>query len=88
MAALPLGLLWTQLHGGNPSGVLLLALLLVARPAAHRAAVVVVAAALTCAGPYGWRVHEHFLGARPTLAAIREWQSIASACHQAGAPAG
>jgi hypothetical protein len=75
-AVLPLQLLWTQVHGGNPNGVALVGLLAITAPSWRRLAVAAAAAALTCAGPYGPRVFEHFLGARGDFPAIREWQPL------------
>jgi hypothetical protein len=77
--ALPLQLLWTQLHGGNPLGVALLGLRWLTGPTRRRAAVTAACALATLAGPYGWRVHAHFLSARGTLAFIREWQPLGPA---------
>ncbi len=74
--AVPIQLVWTQLHGGNPTGVALLGLGLLAAPSRRRALVVGVAAALTCAGPYGIHVHDHFLDAQGTLPILREWQPL------------
>jgi hypothetical protein len=73
---IPIQLVWTQLHGGNPLGVVLLALRFLTGPSARRALVAVLAALATMAGPYGWRVHAHFAGAHGSLQLIREWQSL------------
>src|SRR5262245_27013670 len=79
LLALPVGLLWAQIHGGNPNGVILLALLFLARPSRRHAAIAATAALLTCAGPYGARVHTHFLDAQDMLATIREWLPLSAA---------
>ncbi len=73
---IPIQLVWTQLHGGNPLGVVLLALRFLTGPSARRALVAVLAALATVAGPYGPRVHAHFAGAHQSLPMIREWQSL------------
>ena len=72
----PLFFVWTQLHGSYPNGVILLGTLFVAAPSLRHAIAVCVAALLTCAGPYGFAVHEHYLGARSMLGAIREFQPL------------
>ena len=77
--AAPIQLVWTQLHGGNPTGVALLGLGVLASPSRRRTLVVGVAAALTCAGPYGIHVHDHFLDAQATLPLLREWQPLLGA---------
>jgi hypothetical protein len=77
--AWPLQLVWTQLHGGNPVGVGILALAAVMggrEGLARRALVAAGAAALTCAGPYGWHVHEHLLNAGSSMGLVREWQPL------------
>jgi hypothetical protein len=79
LLVLPLGLLWAQLHGGNPTGVALLALLFLARPGRRRAAIAVGAALLTCAGPYGVWVHEHILAAQSIVGGISEWLPLSAA---------
>lgn len=81
----PIGLLWTQFHGGNPGGVLLLCLLFLSGPSLRRAAFAALALLLTCAGPYGLHVHEHYFQARSTLPAIREWMPLSVALRD-GAP--
>ncbi len=68
------GLLLTQLHGGNPDGVALVALLALSTRRPRWAALALVMALLTCAGPYGWHVHAHFFALRASTANIREWQ--------------
>ena len=77
--AWPLEILWTNLHGGNPTGLALLGLLLLARPSWRRAWVALGSLILTLANPYGVLVHNHFLGARASLPEIREWHSVAQA---------
>jgi hypothetical protein len=72
----PIQLAWTQLHGGNPLGVALLALRFVTGPTRRRALVTALVALATIAGPYGIRVHSHFAGAHAALPMIREWQSL------------
>lgn len=76
---LVLGLIWTQVHGGNPSGVLLLALLTLAGPSKRRALYTGAAALLTLVGPHGYHVHEHYFASRGTLVALKEWYSLAAA---------
>ncbi len=76
---LPVGLLWTQLHGGNPFPIVLLLLLWLARPSRGRALITLLAAIASCLGPYGWHVHKHFLQARSTLPEIVEWHPLTSA---------
>lgn len=80
-----LQLLWTQLHGGNPLGVVLLGLRFVTGPSRRRALVTAASALATLAGPYGARVHAHFLDAHAALPMIREWQSLVGPL-VAGAP--
>lgn len=70
---IPLGLLWTQLHGGNPDLTALLSLGALASPSRRRVAFAAAAAALTCAGPYGARVHLHYLHGSDALHLIKEW---------------
>ena len=77
--ALPIGVLWANVHGGNPTGVALLAILFASAPSWRRALVAVGAGLATLASPYGLRVHEHFLGAHASLPEIREWHSLANA---------
>lgn len=77
--AVPIGLLWTQLHGGNPTGVALLGLLFLSRPTVRRALITALAALATCAGPYGFSVHRHFFTLRAVSPAIREWRSLGAA---------
>jgi hypothetical protein len=77
--ALPLQLLWTNIHGGNPDGVAVLALLFLSAPSRRRTLVALASAALTMAGPYGFHVHEHFLGAHGSLPEIREWSPLGAA---------
>jgi hypothetical protein len=77
--ALPMGVLWANIHGGNPTGVALLAILFVASPSRRRALIAVGAGLATLASPYGLHVHEHFLGAHASLPEIREWHSLAKA---------
>ena len=72
----PLQLVWTQVHGGNPLGVVLLGLRCLTGPSAQRAAVTIACALATIVGPYGWHVHEHFLVAHGALPMIREWQPL------------
>lgn len=82
----PLFFVWTQLHGSYPNGVILLGALFLAAPSLRHALAVAAAALLTCAGPYGFAVHEHYLGARTMLGAIREFQPLHVAlAHGAGA---
>jgi hypothetical protein len=76
LLTVPIGLVWTQVHGGNVTGVALLGLLLLSRPTVHRASYALLGAVATCVGPYGWHVHEHFLQARAVLPVIREWQPL------------
>jgi hypothetical protein len=83
-AALPLQLIWTNLHGGNPTGVALLGLHFLfspggARLRGRRALVAGAAAVLTLAGPYGWKVHGHFLSSHQGLAELREWLPLTGA---------
>ncbi len=78
-ACVPIQLLWTQLHGGNPLGVALLGLRWLTGPTRRRGLVAAACALATLAGPYGARVHAHFLGARAGLPMIREWQPLAAA---------
>jgi hypothetical protein len=73
VALVALGVLWTQFHGGNPDGVALVGALFLARPSARHAALTAAMAAATCVGPFGPAVHRHFLDARSSLGAIREW---------------
>ncbi len=72
----PLQLLWTQLHGGNPTGVALLGLLFLSGPSLRRALVGTACALATIVGPYGPAVHAHFLGAHAALPMIREWEPL------------
>ncbi len=76
---LGIGLLWTQIHGGNPNGVILLALLFLSRPTLRRAGYTTIALLLTCAGPFGFQVHRHFFEAQGLITAIREWHSLPQA---------
>jgi len=75
----PVQLLWTQLHGGDPIGVALVGIAFLTRPSRTRAAVASLCAIATCAGPYGLRVHAHFLSARTMLPSIREWEPLSHA---------
>jgi len=72
----PLQLVWTQVHGGNPLGVALLGLRWLTGPTRRRAMITLACALATCAGPYGWHVHEHYLVAHDALPMIREWQAL------------
>jgi hypothetical protein len=74
--ALPIGVLWANIHGGNPTGVALLGILFLAAPSRRRALVTAGAALATLASPYGLRVHGHFLGAHGSLPEIREWYPL------------
>lgn len=74
--ALPLGLLWAQLHGGNPHHTALFGVGFLAAPSARRFAFTAAAAALTCVGPYGLRVHAHYLQGTGALHLIKEWQPL------------
>ncbi len=76
---IPIQLAWTQLHGGNPTGVALVGIAFVASPSLRRAVVVVLCAVATIVGPYGFRVHRHFLGSHAALPNIREWEPLAVA---------
>ncbi|MEZ4408688.1 MAG: hypothetical protein R3A52_19785 [Polyangiales bacterium] len=76
---IPLGLLWTQLHGGAPHLVVVTGAVFVARPSPRTLLAAIASVALTMAGPYGWRVHEHFLSARPLLPELREWWPLSRA---------
>lgn len=75
-ATLPLGLVWAQLHGGNPHHTVLLGLGWLAAPTRRRFGYTVAAAALTCASPNGPRVHAHYLHGTPSLHLIKEWQPL------------
>jgi hypothetical protein len=75
----PIQLLWTQLHGGNPTGVALLSLGLLAAPSLEAALVTGSCAIATVLGPYGIWVHAHFLGAHAALPNIREWEPLSVA---------
>lgn len=75
-ATLPLGLLWAQLHGGNPHHTALLGLGWLAGPTRRRMAFALAAAALTCASPNGPRVHAHYLHGTQALHMIKEWQPL------------
>lgn len=77
--AWPIEILWTNLHGGNPTGLALVGLLLLARPSWRRVWVALGSTILTLANPYGILVHNHFLGAHSSLPEIREWHSLAQA---------
>lgn len=80
LALVPLlQLFWTQVHGGNPHGVIILSLLFIAAPSWRRLGYTLLAALFTGVGPYGFRVHEHFFSARHSLTAIREWQPLPTA---------
>jgi hypothetical protein len=74
--ALPIGVLWANIHGGNPTGVVLLGILFLTGPSWRRALVLGGAALATLASPYGLHVHGHFLGAHGALPEIREWYSL------------
>ena len=73
---LPIGILWANLHGGNPTGVALVGVLFLARPSLRRALILAGVALATLASPYGLRVHEHFLGAHAALPELREWHPL------------
>lgn len=77
--AVPMGVLWANLHGGNPTGVALLVVLFLSRPSLRRALAFVGAALATLASPYGMHVHEHFLGAHASLPEIYEWHALSKA---------
>jgi hypothetical protein len=76
---LAIQLLWTQLHGGNPTGVTLIGAWFLAGPSLFRAAVTAGAALLTCAGPYGVRVHGHFFAHPRSVTFLREFQPLRAA---------
>lgn len=81
-----LGVLWTNLHGGNPTGAILCGILFVSRPSRLRAAAAGGAVLATICGPYGPAVHGHFLGSQAALPLVREWMPIWQPL-SAGAPA-
>src|SRR5262249_44717344 len=56
-----------------------------ARPSLYRAALTAGAALLTCAGPYGARVHGHFFAHHGSIAFIQEFQPLKAAL-VAGSP--
>lgn len=78
------GLALTQVHGGNPAAVLLLVALAAALRDARTLGLLGLQALLTCAGPFGWRVHEHFAGAREQLPMIVEWRPLAALLESSG----
>lgn len=84
--AMPIGVLWANIHGGNPTGVALLGILFLARPSRRRALVAVGAGLATLASPYGLRVHGHFLGAHGSLPEIREWYPLTRALAMGSVP--
>jgi hypothetical protein len=83
---LPIGVLWANLHGGNPTGVALVGILFLARPSRRRALVAAGAVLATLASPYGLRVHGHFLGAHGSLPEIREWYPLYRALAMGSVP--
>lgn len=76
--AVSLGALWAQLHGGNPTHTVLLGLGFLASPSRRRLGFAALAALLTCSGPYGPRVHEHYLRGSGSLHLIKEWQPLST----------
>ena len=83
IALLAIQLVWTQLHGGNPTGPTLLAVWFLARPSLYRGAIAAGSALLTCAGPYGVRVHGHFFAHHESVTFIREFQPLRAALAEA-----
>jgi len=79
LGTVPIGVLWANLHGGNPTGAALLGVLFLARPSVKRALALAGTALATLASPYGFDVHEHFLGAHTALPEIREWHNLGKA---------
>lgn len=75
----PLGILGANLHGGNPTSMVLLGILFLARPSRKAALLALLGFATTLANPYGYGVHSHFLGARHALPELREWMSLGAA---------
>ena len=84
-AALAIGLALTQVHGGNPNVAILFGLLFLSAPSLRNALMALAAAALTCAGPYGYHVHEHFLRGQDTLPVFHEWRPLSFAVSE-GSP--
>lgn len=72
------GVLWTQFHGGAPHPVVVAALLAIKRRDKESGAVLGVAAIATLIGPFGVKVHQHYLEAHASLPQISEWQPITS----------
>lgn len=82
---IPLQVLFTQLHGGNPTGVALLGLAFLAHPSRERFLVGVCVFLATFAGPFGWLVHLPYVQGQRTFDAVREWQPLSNAL-LAGSP--
>ena len=76
LAVIGIQVLWTQLHGGNPTGVALAGAFFLAAPSLPRFGLLAAQALATCAGPYGLRVHTHFFAHREAFAAVREFQPL------------
>lgn len=75
----PLQLLFTQVHGGNPTGAALLGLAFLSHPTRERLPVGVLVFLATCAGPFGYLVHLHYLAGQSSFDAVREWQPLSNA---------
>ncbi|MEO6954301.1 MAG: hypothetical protein ABI321_21040 [Polyangia bacterium] len=75
----PIQVLFTQLHGGNPTGVALLGLAFLSHPTQERFLVGVGVFLATFAGPFGYLVHLPYLEGQSSFDAVREWQPLSNA---------
>jgi hypothetical protein len=84
----PLGILGANLHGGNPTGMALLAVLFAAAPSRKTALLAALGFLATFANPYGYHIHSHFLEARHALPELREWMPLLDALALRSVPHG
>ena len=75
----PIGILGANLHGGNPTCVVLLGLLFLAAPSRKVGLLVGLGLLATLASPNGYWVHAHFLENRHSLPELREWMPFLQA---------